>query len=223
MTLEKRKKTEPIVSWILAMILCPLGVCFSVKSAFGVSMIEAPVYVLHLKISEYFPWYTYGTSEYFVQAALLIVMCIAVRRFKPKYLLSFVTAFLYGWILDGWNFVFSAVEANTLAARIVFAVLGCVGVSFAVAMFFRTWLPLEVWELFVKEVTDRYHLNITKVKWIYDVSSLTVGVILMLCFFGKIRFDAIGIGTVVTTFINAPLIAFSTKIQDKFWNKITKE
>jgi len=64
MTLEKRKKVEPVVSWIIAMLLCPLGICLCTKSGFGVSMVEAPVYVLHLKLSQIWSWYSFGTSEY---------------------------------------------------------------------------------------------------------------------------------------------------------------
>lgn len=205
------------------MILCPLGVCFTIKSAFGVSMIEAPVRMLYLKLSEIFSWYTMGTSEYVLQAVLLIAMCIFIRRFKWKYLLSFVTAFLYGWILDGWLWVFGGEAAGTIPARIAYAVAGCITVSFAVAMFFRTWLPLEVWELFVKEVSERFGWKITKVKWIYDLSSLTAGIILMLVFFGEFRPEEIGIGTIVTTFVNAPLIGLFGKLQDSFWNAVSKD
>ena len=104
----------------------------------------------------------------------------------------------------------------------MFAVIGCVGVAFAVALFFRTRLPLEVWELFVKEVADRFKFDIHRVKWVYDFSSLALGAILMFLFFGGIRPEAIGIGTVVTTFVNAPLIALSSGIQDKISGRIFK-
>jgi len=222
MTENFRKKAEPIISWVLAMILCPLGVCFAAKSQFGVSMIEAPVFAIYNKISEFWKWYTVGTSEYFCQAIILIIMCIVVRKFKWKYMLSFVTAFIFGQIFDSWNYIFAFVTADTLAIRIIFAVFSCVIISFAVSMFFRTWLPLEVWELFVKEVVERYNLNMTKFKWIYDISSLFLGVILILIFFDKFRWDIVGIGTIITTFVNAPLIGGFSKLQDKLWDKITK-
>ncbi len=222
MTLEKRNKIQPIVSWILAMLLCPLGVCFAVKSSFGVSMIEAPVFALHLKISQYFSWFTYGTAEYTLQTVVLLIMCITIRKFKWRYLLSFGAAFLDGLILDGWNIVFSWIAADTLLVRIILAIIGCILIAFAVALFFKTWLPVVVWELVVKEIADNFKFNLTKVKWIYDFSSLGMGIILMFVFFGKFRFDVIGIGTVAVTFINAPLIGAFSKLQDKFWDSVTK-
>lgn len=214
---ERRKKAEPIVCWCLGMILCALGISLSLKSAFGVSMIEAPVNVCHMKLTEYFPKLTYGTVEYGLQAIVLALMCVIVRRFRWKYLLSFATAFVFGFIIDGWNLVFAAVPATTLPSRIAFAVAGCVITAFAVACFFRTWLPLEVWELFVKEVADRYRFDFAKVKWVYDISSLAVAVILMLVFFGRFRLDAIGIGTIVITFINAPLIKLFSLLLDRLF------
>lgn len=223
MTYEKRKKTEPVVSWILAMLLCPLGVCLAAKSGFGVSMIEAPVYAMYQKLSQIWSWYTFGTSEYVVQAILLIVMCIFIRRFKFRYLLSFVTAFIFGWILDGWNFLLSGIVGDTILSRIILGVLGCIITSFAVSMFFRTWLPLEVWELFVKEVSERFGWKLTKVKWIYDLSSLALGIILMLALLGSFRWDVVGIGTIVTTFVNAPIIGFFSKLLDRFWNSLAIE
>ena len=222
MTKEKQKNIESVVSWLLAMLLCPLGICLCARSGFGVSMIEAPVYVLHLKLSEFWPWFTYGTSEYALQAVVLALMCVIIGRFRPRYLLCFATAFVFGWILDGWRLIIGTEVCASLCLRIVFAVIGCVGVAFAVALFFRTRLPLEVWELFVKEVADRFKFDIHRVKWVYDFSSLALGAILMFLFFGGIRPEAIGIGTVVTTFVNAPLIALSSRIQDKISGRIFK-
>ena len=91
--MENKKGRFAEIAYVLGIILCPLGVCLSAKSGFGVSMVVAPAYVLYLRISETIPWFTFGKSEYIFQGLLLIVLAFAVRRFKWKYLLSFVTAF----------------------------------------------------------------------------------------------------------------------------------
>ena len=204
-----------VINWLLGMILCPLGVAFAAKSGFGVSMIEAPVYVLHLKLAEALPWFTFGTSEYFVQGVLLIALWIAVRQFRPRYLLSFVTVFLYGLVLDRWNEVLSYTP-TAMPLRLVYAALGILITALAVAFFFRTRMPQEVWELFVKELSDEYRFDTTKTKWIYDISSLCAGILLMLLFFRAVRWDAIGAGTIVTTLINAPIIGLFGKLIDRF-------
>lgn len=212
---NKKINLRSVIFWIIGMIICPLGVAFSTKSGFGVSMIEAPVYVLHLKVSETFSWFTFGTSEYIVQGILLVILCVAIRHFHWRYLLSFVTAVLYGFVLDGWNALLAFWTNDTLPVRILCAIIGILLTAFAVACFFRTNLPQEVWELFVKELTEHYKLKMTKVKWIFDISLLTVGIVLMLIFFHEFRLNAIGIGTIVTTAVNAPIIGLFGKIIDK--------
>lgn len=212
-----RKKIKPIIFWIVAMIICPLGVALSSKSGFGVSMIEAPVFVLYnyIGVARGVSWYSFGTSEYVLQGALLVILCIAIRRFKLRYLLSFVTAFLFGLVLDGWNALLGTQLYQTMPLRILACIAGMLVTALAVAFFFRTWMPQEVWELFVKELSERYAFNMTKVKWIYDCSSLGVGILLMLVFFGKFEWSMIGVGTLITTLINAPIIGFFGKMIDK--------
>ena len=89
------------IAWVAGIVLCALGVCLITKADFGLSMIAAPAYILHTGFIKIFPWYTQGTSEYIFQGVLLILLCIAVRRFRFRYLFSFVTAVLFGLTLDG--------------------------------------------------------------------------------------------------------------------------
>ena len=79
--MENKKGRFAEIAYVLGIILCPLGVCLSAKSGFGVSMVVAPAYVLYLRISETIPWFTFGKSEYIFQGLLLIVLAFAGRRF----------------------------------------------------------------------------------------------------------------------------------------------
>lgn len=98
--MNSKKGNFAELAYVMGMILCPLGVCLSAKSGFGVSMVVAPAYVLYLRISETLPWFTFGKSEYIFQGLLLILLGIAVRRFKWKYLLSLLQRFFteISWI-----------------------------------------------------------------------------------------------------------------------------
>ena len=211
----KREKTASVILWIMGMILCPLGVALCANANFGVSMIEAPVMVVFLKLNSYFSWFTLGMSEYLLQAIVLIIMCIAVRQFKLKYLLSFLTAVVFGFIVDFWRLFVGKEVYTDFAMRIIACVTGTLIISFAVACFFRTWLPQEVWELFVKEFSEKYKKDTTRVKWVYDITSLTAGIALMFILLGRYEQQAVGIATVITTIINAPLIGAFGKLIDK--------
>ena len=203
MQMNNKKGNFAELAYVMGMILCPLGVCLSAKSGFGVSMVVAPAYVLYLRISETLPWFTFGKSEYIFQGLLLILLGIAVRRFKWKYLLSFVTAFLYGNILDLWYDILGAEQYTVLWQRGMACVLGTVITSLAIAFFLRTYLPQEAYEMFVKDISDTFHKDTTKVKWIFDVTALCIA------------FDMVGFNTVLATIVNAPLIGIFGKMLDR--------
>lgn len=203
-------------AWLLGILLCALGVALCTKASFGLSMIAAPPYILHLKISQFLPWYTQGMSEYIWQFLLLILTCLAVQRIRWQYLLSFGTAILFGFSLDGWLWLLGGgTPYDALWARIAAFAAGSVITSLAVAFFFRTKLPLEIYELTVAEIADRYKLPIHRVKQIYDVLMLAISLLFALLLLGS--FTGIGIGTVITTLINSTLVTFFGKLLDRFF------
>lgn len=206
------------IAWLLGIVFCALGVCLTVKSDFGVSMIIAPGYVLYLKLSQFFPWLTLGMSQYLVQGSLIVALTILMRRFKLKYLLCFLTAVIHGIFVDLWNIILKSILCTGLAGRILCFLFGTIITALAIALMLRTYLPQEVHELVVKEISLKFSKSVNRIKWIYDISFLAAGIILMLSLFGKFSFEMIGIGTVVMTFLNTPLITMWGKLLDKFFS-----
>jgi len=52
-------------AWLLGILLCSLGVSLCTKAGFGLSMIAAPPYILHLKLSLLSPFFTQGSANTF--------------------------------------------------------------------------------------------------------------------------------------------------------------
>ena len=90
------------LAYLAGIVLLALGTSCASAASFGLSMVVAPAYLIHLKLSPTWPGITFGVAEYIVQAVLLLVLSLALRRFRPYYLFSFCTALLYGRILDGF-------------------------------------------------------------------------------------------------------------------------
>lgn len=197
--------------WFMGLIFCDLGVSLCTKSDLGLSMIGASPYILHVYMRDRFAWFSQGTAEYVWEAIVLVVACIILRRFKLRYLLSFVTAVLAGFCIDGWLFVLGGnAPYETLAGRITAFVLGTVVCAFGIAFYFHTTMPMQVYELAVYEIADRYKLNRNKVKFVNDAVLLVVAIVLS--FLLTHKFTGIGIGTIIITIVNAPLIAFFDKL-----------
>ena len=207
-----------VINWVLGMSLTNLGVCFSTRSGFGLSMIGAVPYVLYVRISRVLPWFTQGTAEYFLEATLLAVTCLICRRFKPRFLLSFVTAVIAGFLIDGG---FLLVGGNSvyelLPARVGALALGELLTALGLAFIFRSNMPKQVYELTVVELSDRFSADLNKVKRIFDYSMLLLAVLLSLVLTGKLT--GIGVGTVFITAVNASLITAFGRLVDKVEKK----
>ncbi len=205
------------LSYIIGLVSLALSAALMEKADFGVSMVVAPAYLLHLKLSQYLPFFSFGMAEYTLQAVLLIIMVIVLRKFKISYLFSFVTAVLYGFILDFMMVVVSYIPSDSFIMRIVLYVLGLLGCAVGVSLLFHTYVSPEVYELFVKEVSSMLSININRFKTIYDCSSCLIAIAMSFCFFGMWQFEGVKLGTVICALINGFTIGAFSKIFEKLF------
>ena len=226
--MKKLKKTSELL-WIFGIVFVALGVAICSKADLGVSMIAAPAFVIYEAIAPILPWASVGVTDYAVHGVMLIIMCIIVRRFNWRYLLAFAVGVIYGYTLDLFLWMLSAVSFDTIWLRWVMLIVGDIITAFGVACFFHTYMPLQVYELFVSEVLKRFKLDLNKTKWTFDLSLLFISVALALLLFldvasfnwsaiGYSSFHSIGLGTLVTTAINSPIIGFMSRLIDKIFD-----
>ena len=224
----KIRKTSEIL-WVCGIFFVALGVAICSKTDLGVSMIAAPTFIVHEAVEGILPSLSVGVTEYILQGIILIILCFAVRRFNWRYLTAFAAAVVYGYVLDFILWMLGDVTFTSVWLRWVMLIAGDTITAFGVACFFKTYMPLQVHELFVAEFSDRYRLNIHKTKWCFDISLLVISVVLAFLLFGdaadfewgtiyKSAFHSIGLGTVVTTFINSPIIKIWSKLIDNIFD-----
>ena len=222
------KKSSELL-WLLGTIFVALGVAICSKANLGVSMIAAPAFVISEAIPKSLSFFSVGVTEYIIQGLLLVILCIAIKKFNWRYLLAFAVAIIYGYTLNFFLWVFDGVVLNAVWLRWIMLVLGDLCTAFGVACFFRTYMPLQVYELFVAEFTSRYKLNLNTVKWCFDIALLIVSLVLALTLFGDIgdfdwstigynSFHSIGLGTLFTTAFNSPFIRLGGVVVDKIFD-----
>lgn len=205
------------LAYILGLTLIAVGVVFMEKANFGVSMIVAPAYILFKFLSNYLPFFTFGMAEYILQALLIILLIIILRKFKVAYILSFLTALLYGLILDSLMVVGNYLPASNILLRILYYILGMTITASGVALQFKTYLPQEAYELFVKEISTSKKIDIHKFKTCYDLFSLFFGIALSFVFFGFGDFVGVKLGTIICASINGFIIGLFTKLYDNLF------
>lgn len=203
------------IAYIVGIIVLALGTALMEKANFGMSMVVAPAYLIHLKVSQFLPFFSFGMSEYVFQAFLLSVLSLVMRKVKKSYLLSFVTAFLYGIILDAVMRITAWFTLEGILWHIALYIAGLFICAIGVAFLFHTYFPPEAYELFVKELSQKFDIAIGKTKTIYDCCSCILGVVLSLCFFRA--FIGVQWGTIVCAVMNGWLIGrISQFMEEKF-------
>ena len=203
------------ITYIAAIVMLSLAVAILTAADFGISMIVAPAYLLSLKVGIL----TFGQAEYVIQAVLFVAFCVCMRGFRPVYLSSFLTCLIYGAVLDLWRRVpvfdptVTPPGSMSMPIRILMFVTGVLLTSLAIALFYKTYLYPQVYDFFVKGVSCRFHVPLTRFKTCFDLTCLAVSAVMSLVFFGG--FVGIGFGTVLVALINGRLIGFFCRILDR--------
>lgn len=207
--MKKTLYTE--MAYVLGIVILALGTALMEKADFGMSMVVAPAYLLHLKISQVLPFFSFGMAEYTLQAVILLLLAIVMRRFRLSYLFSFCTAVIYGLALDGVMLLAAVFPAGGMAMRIVYYLLGMLLCSVGVSLLFHTYISPEAYELFVKEVSAGLGMDIHRFKTLYDCVSCAIGVLLSFAFFGLWHFEGVKLGTILCALVNGSIIGACTR------------
>ncbi len=213
----KKRMFYTEAAYVCGILILALGTALMERADFGVSMVVAPAYLIHLKVSQVLPFFSFGMAEYSLQAVVLILLAVILRRFRISYLFSFVTAVLYGLALDGFILLIALFPVEALAVRLAFFVLGMLCCALGVSLFFHTYISPEAYELFVKECSARFGIEISRFKTGYDCVSCLIGVILSFCFFGWLHFEGVKLGTIFCALVNGRIIGLiSRALESRF-------
>ena len=148
------------MAYLLGTFLLAMGTAMVVFGTFGISMVVAPAYILHLKLSQVLPWFSYGVAAYVVQGVLLVIMMLILRRFRLSYLFSFVTAVLYA--LEGDLSYVPHLYLDSAAMIVSLVSLGkfledSISNSFIVSHL--TFITISLFTIFIKSCINRHIEN----------------------------------------------------------------
>ena len=201
------------LAYFAGLFILAFGTALMEKADFGISMVVAPAYLIHLKLSESVSFFSFGMSEYFFQAVLLVLLALVMRKFKKSYILSFATAFLYGTVLDLAISIVALFPCSGFVWQAIFYVAGLILCAIGVALLLQTYFPPEAYELVVKELSAKFHVTVGKTKTIYDCCSCALAIVFSVCFFKT--FVGEKWGTIVCAMVNGWLIGKISWLLDK--------
>lgn len=223
--MKKMQKSSELL-WLFGIIFVALGVAICSKADLGVSMVAAPAFVVFEAVEPLWGGFSVGMVEYVIQGLILVLLCVIIRKLNWRYLIAFLVAVIYGYTLNLFLWTLKGVNFNKVWLRWMMLIVGDMITAFGVACFFKTYMPLQVYELFVSETAKAFKVKISAMKSVFDISLLILSVVLAFTLFGDVAtfnwatiyyksFHSIGLGTLVTTVINSPLISGCSKLLDK--------
>lgn len=193
------------LAYVLGVILLSIGIVLAVKSNLGITVSTCPPYILNQKISKI----SFGTFSYIVQGIVFLLMIIVLRRFKIKFLLSFLTSVILGYSIDLFTYLMNGIQIVGIYTRLIILVMSILIASLGVVLFMKSGLPILPFDMFVQEVSKQFNIKIGMLKTFFDLSTLTISIIMSFLFFGELR--AVGIGTVLSALIIGPTVGFIMK------------
>ena len=206
------------IAYLLGLLILALGTAFMERADFGVSMVVAPAYLIHLKVSEVLPFFSFGMAEYTLQAVVILAMILILRRIKLSLYFSFVTAVLYGLTLDGAMALIALLPEGSFGVKLGWFLIGMLLCSIGVSLLFHTYISPEAYELFVKEISAKLQRDIHKCKTAYDCASCLIAILLSFLFFGFGHFEGVKLGTIFCALVNGSLIGRCTAWFEKRWD-----
>lgn len=142
---------------------------------------------------------------------------LLLRRFRVSYLFSFVTAVVYGFLLDAFMVLGAMLPVDSMALRRLYYVLGMLFCAAGISAMFHTYISPEVYELFVKEVSAHFGADINRFKTGYDCVSCLIGVAMSFLVFGLWHFEGVKWGTILCALINGHIIGRISAFYEKHW------
>lgn len=213
---EKKIRLSDEMVYILGAVILSLATAMLSAADFGLSVIVSPAYLVSLKA----PFLTFGQAEYVVQGILFLIFCAAMRQVKPLYFGAFLSGVIYGFILDLWRTLIPHFNPDVyapgtlpIAVRVIYFVIGFFINAFGAVLYFKNRYYPQVYEFFVKGISEKYHRDLAKFKLRFDLVFLLLTVTLSLAMFHG--FVAIGAGTLIMACCNGPLIGVYSRWFDR--------
>lgn len=202
--------------YILGAAILSLATAMLTAADFGLSVIVSPAYLVSVKTG----FLTFGQAEYVVQGILFVLFCIIIRKIKLLYFGAFLSGIIYGFFLDMWRTWIPHLNPDVyptgtlpMQLRIVYFVIGFFINILGVTLYFKNRYYPQVYEFFVKGVSEKYRIELSKFKLAFDLAFLALSLVLTLVMFHKIV--AIGVGTLIMACCNGPLIGAYSRWFDK--------
>lgn len=208
--MTKTETAKRYLLFIISLFFSALGVAFTKHGELGVSPISSVANIMSYK----FDFLSMGTWLIIWNCVLIVGQILILRKkFQPIQLLQVPLSFLFGWFTDFGMWLVSFIPADSYPLRLFMVIVGIVILGFGISLAVIANVIMNAGEAFVKAISDTIHKKFGNVKIVFDVSCVTLSIILSLLFF---NFTVVGTreGTIISALATGNVVKFfSARLQ----------
>lgn len=196
------------------LLVLAFGIALAVNSNLGVSPVSSLPFVISqiLQIS-------LGTCTTIVYAVYVLVQMVLIgRKFQPALLLQLVFSTVFGYFVDGAKFLLGDFILPTYLGQLAMLAGSIVLISFSLVLYIDVQIAPMPAEGLVGCIADKFRIPFSKVKTLFDCTSVLVGAVLCFVFLGGLT--GIREGTLITALLVGKLMGFFRKYLNPFIQKV---
>ncbi|MBP3620247.1 MAG: YitT family protein [Lachnospiraceae bacterium] len=205
---SKNKLMLRMTFLIIGLFISGVGVAITKRGMLGVSPVSSVANIISIK----FPVLSFGTWLFLWNCILILGQIVILRKdFKLFQLLQIPLSVLFGWFTDIGVWIGDFIPNELYIVRLGLVLLGTAILGFGIAMTVNANLVMNSGEAFVKAIADKWKKVFGNVKIVFDVSCVTLSIILSLIFFD---FSVVGTreGTIIAAFLTGMMVKMFQKI-----------
>lgn len=193
---------------IASLFVMTFGVAMCVRSNFGSSVISTIPFVMSLAGSDgVVPAMTIGEYTYCMNVVLVGLQIVVLRRrFEPVQLFQLVIGFLFGFLLDVNMRLTSPINCDTLWAKVVVQLIGCVVLAVGISAEIRCGSVTMPGEGFPVALSRAFSIPFAKAKIGVDISLVIIATASGYVFFGCWMWNVVGPGTLLAMVLVGALV-----------------
>ncbi len=192
---------------VAGLLITAAGIACAKHGELGVSPLSSSANVMSYKFTSI----SLGTWLIILNCVLIAGQILILRKnFQPIQLLQLPLSFPFGWFTDFTLWCLSPIPTDHYLVRLALVVVGFIILAFGATLSVTANVVMSSGEAFVKAVSDTLHKSFGSVKVVFDVSCVTIAVIMSLAFFD---FTIVGVreGTIITALGTGTAVKWFTK------------
>ena len=178
--------------FLVGLAVMALAVSVLAKAGLGISPVQSLAYVVYSRLSA---WVTLGATVFCWNTIQVLLQWPLLGCFGWQQWIQVPLSLFLSVLVDITGWMLSPLELSTLPARLCAMAVGILILAFAVSLTVSAGVVMNAGEALVHALAQRLKRPFGTVKEFFDLSVVTLSVLLSLLFFGKWRWDIVGVGT----------------------------